>query len=104
MESEKIEGREERLQGRVTNIEKTKEKKKDEQGNLWEKCIISVELIGFSKRTPKKILPMIVKGKQIKLLRWCCFDWHYKISSRKTLEPNETKAILLEKPTVTAYW
>jgi hypothetical protein len=47
---------------------------------------------------------MKIKGKQIKLLRWCRFDWHYKIGSLKTFEPDETKTILLEKPTVRVYW
>jgi lysozyme family protein len=104
MKSEKIDGSQGRLQGRVTNIEKTDEKMKDDQENIWQKCIITVELTGFSKRTSKKILPRKLKGKQIKLLRWCCFDWHYKIGARKTVEPNETEAILLDKPTYTAYW
>ncbi|MEM2135483.1 MAG: hypothetical protein Q6366_002825 [Candidatus Freyarchaeota archaeon] len=92
------------LQGTVLNIEKTGEKKKDEEGNIWEKCIFSLELTGFSKRTPHEELPSELKGKKVKLVRWCCFDWHYKTGVRKTLEPEETEAVLKNKPLNSVYW
>lgn len=37
-----------RLQGKVLGMEKTGEKR-DERGKLWEKCIFTVKLTGFSK-------------------------------------------------------
>lgn len=93
-----------KLQGVVLDIEKTGEKKKDEEGNLWQKCIFELELSGFSKRTPKEAMPPKLKGKKIKLVRWCCFDWHYKLGVKKTLEPDETEAVMKGEPTVSVYW
>jgi len=93
-----------KLQGKVLGIRKTAEKKKDEDGNLWEKCIFTVELTGFSKRTPNEVVSPELKGKEVNLVRWCCFDWHYKIGVRKTLEPDETEAVIAGKPTATVYW
>jgi len=92
------------LQGTVLGVEKTGEKKKDEEGNVWEKCIFSLELTGFSKRTPDEVLPNNLKGKEIKLVRWCLFDWHYKIRVRKTLEPDETEAVIKGKSSDSVYW
>ena len=93
-----------KLQGIVLDIEKTGEKKKDEEGNLWEKCIFNLELSGFSRRTPKEVIPPKLKGKKVKLVRWCCFDWHYKLGVRKTLEPDETEAVMKGEPTASVYW
>jgi len=93
-----------KLQGKVLSIEKTSEKKGDENGNLWEKCIFTVELTGFSKRTPDEVISPELKGKRVKLVRWCCFDWHYKLGVRKTLEPDETEAVIMGKPSATIYW
>lgn len=93
-----------KLQGVVLDIEKTGEKKKDEEGNLWQKCIFELELSGFSKRTPKEAMPSKLQGKKIKLVRWCCFDWHYKLGVKKTLEPDETEAVMKGEPTVSVYW
>ena len=92
------------LQGRVSSIEKTGEKKEDEEGNLWEKCVFTLELTGFSKRTPDQLIPPDLKGKVVKLVRWCCFDWHYKLGVTKTLESDETEAVIIGKPTATVYW
>lgn len=92
------------LQGTVLDIEKTGEKKEDEEGNLWEKCIFSLELTGFSKRTPKEVVPSGLEGKKVKLVRWCTFDWHYKTGVRKTLEPDETEAVIQGEPTDSIYW
>lgn len=86
-----------KLQGRVVDVEKTGEIRPDEEGNEWEKCIFTVELTGFSKRTSEEVLPSHLKGKKVKLVRYCCFDWHYKIGVRKTLEPDETEAALTEQ-------
>jgi hypothetical protein len=43
-------------------------------------------------------------GKEVKLVRWCCHDWHYKTGVKKTLEPDETEAVLKGEPTSTVYW
>lgn len=86
-----------KLQGKVLNIEKTGEKKRDENGNLWGKCIFTVELIGSSKRIPSGIIPHELKGKKVKLARWCCFDWHYELGVRKTLGLDETEAVIKGK-------
>ena len=93
-----------KLQGRVLDIEKTGESMTDEDGNRWNKCIFSIELTSFSKRTPDEIIPENLKAKTVKLVRYCCFDWHYKLGVRKTLEPDETEAVLAGKPSETVYW
>jgi hypothetical protein len=92
-----------KLQGKVQDINKTGEfiEKDDEK---WEKCIFTVELEKFSKRTPEEIIPEKLKGKRVKLVRYCCFDWHYKIGIMKTLEPDETEAVLNGKTIKTVYW
>ena len=93
-----------KLQGSVLEIEKTGDFIVDEDGNKWEKCIFIVELINFSKRTPNEVVPESLKGKRVKLVRYCCFEWHYKLRVRKTLEPDETEAVLAGNPTDTVYW
>lgn len=92
------------MQGKVLDIEKTGEKCEDDEGNLWEKCVFTIELTGFSKRTPSEVLPENLKGKKVKLVRWCCFDWHYKLGIIKTLEPDETEAVINGKQIATVYW
>lgn len=86
-----------RLQGIVVSITRTGEKKTDSEGNVWEKCIFEVKLTGFSKRTPDKQLPRNLRNAQVRIIRWCCFDWHYKIGVRVTLTPNETQKVLSGK-------
>lgn len=93
-----------KLQGRVIDIEKTGESVADEEGLQWEKCVFTVEVSNFSKRTPDEVVPEEIKGKKVKLVRYCCFDWHYKLGVRKTLEPDETEAVLSGKTTDTVYW
>ncbi len=93
-----------KLQGKVLEIEKTGESMKDEEGDKWEKCVFNVELTNFSKRTPDEVIPENIKGKKVKLVRYCCYDWHYKLGIRKTLEPDETEAVLAGNPTRTVYW
>lgn len=79
-------------------------KRKDDEGITWEKCIFEIELTGFSRRTPGETFPERLKGKKVKIIRWCAFDWHYKLGVRKTLEPSETETILEGKPTMTVFW
>lgn len=93
-----------KLQGRVVDIERTGEFITDEAGLRWERCIFTIELTGFSRRTPDEVIPEGIKGKKVKLVRYCCFNWHYKLGVRKTLEPHETEAVLSEKPTETVFW
>jgi hypothetical protein len=93
-----------KLQGTVADIEKTGESTIDKEGNKWEKCIFAIKLTNFSKRTPNEVLPDDVKGKKVKLVRFCCFDWHYKLGVKKTLDPNETEAVLNGKQAQTVYW
>lgn len=93
-----------KLQGKVLKIEKTNEKFKDEYGNEWKKCIFTIGLTGFSKRTPEEKMPKSLLGKEVKLVRWCCFDWHYKIGIKKTLDSDETEAVIKGAPIETVYW
>ena len=88
-------GKTRKLQGKVIDIERIGEFITDEEGNKWEKCIFTVELTNFSKRTSNETVPPEVKGKKVKIARYCCFDWHYKVGVRETLEPDETEAVLL---------
>lgn len=92
-----------KLIGIVLNVEKTGETKVID-GEKWEKCIFTLKIEGFSKRTPDEVVPNKVKGKEVKLVRWCCFDWHYKIGVKKTLEFDETEAVLKGVPTATVFW
>ncbi len=93
-----------KLQGTVLEVKKTGDSKVDEDKNKWEKCIFTVQLTNFSKRTPKEVMPEKLKNKKVKLVRYCCFDWHYKLGVRKTLESDETEAVLADKPTKTVHW
>jgi len=93
-----------KLQGIVKSVERKGEKFTDEDGNVWEKTIFTLGLTGFSKRTPEEILPAELEGKEVKLVRYACFDWHFKLGVRKTLEPDETEAVLRGEKTATVYW
>jgi len=93
-----------KLQGRVLEVKKGGEFIVDKDGERWEKCVFTVELTNFSKRTPQEALPEKLREKKVNLVRYCCFDWHYKIGVRKTLEPDETEAVLKGVPTKTVYW
>lgn len=92
------------LRGTVLSVERTGEIKVDDEGLRWERCVFTVKLDGFSKRTPGEKLPEGLLGKEVKLVRWCCFDWHYKAGVKKTLEPDETEAVLKGEKTETVYW
>ncbi|RLF01459.1 MAG: hypothetical protein DRJ59_06005 [Thermoprotei archaeon] len=81
------------LRGIVRKIEKTGESTVDEEGTTWEKCIFHIELTSFSKRT-KEEMPENLKGKIVKVIRWCAFDWHYRTNVPATLTPEETERVL----------
>ena len=93
-----------KLQGIAINVTKTGETMKDKEGDKWEKCIFTVEITNFSSRTPNEALPEGVKGKKVKLIRFCCFDWHLKLGVKKTLDSDETEAVLAGKQTESVYW
>lgn len=93
-----------KLQGIVLEVDRTGNFKLDEEENRWEQCIFTIELTNFSKRTPEEAIPTELKGKKIKLVRHCCFDWHYKLGVRRTLDPDETEAVLADQPTRSVFW
>jgi hypothetical protein len=92
-----------KLQGIVVDIEKTGESATDKEGSKWEKCVFTIEITNFSNRTPNEVLPDSIKGKRVKIVRFCCYDWHYKLGVKKTLDPHETEAVLVGKQTETVY-
>jgi hypothetical protein len=93
-----------KLQGKVVDITKTGESVTDAEGSKWEKCVFTVELTNFSSRTPNEALPEGVKGKRVKLVRFCCYDWHLKLGVKKTLDSDETEDVLAGKQTEAVYW
>jgi len=92
-----------RLKGRVIAIEKTGETVTRE-GETWEKCIFTLEVTRFSKRTPNEVVPDGLKGKKIKLVRHCLYDWHYRSGVEKTLSAEETDHLLQGEPSSTVFW
>jgi hypothetical protein len=92
-----------KLLGTVLQIEKTGERRVDNEGQNWEKCIFTLKITGLSKRTPQEKTSSTIIGKEVKQVRWCCYNWHYK-SGVKTLDSNETEAVLNGKPIDTVYW
>jgi|UniRef100_A0A7C4BB97 hypothetical protein len=86
-----------KLQSVVVDVVKTDEFREDEMGNRWRKCIFTVKLVGFSKRTPGERMPDELKEAEVKVVRWCCFDWHYRMGVRITLTPEETELVLKGK-------
>ena len=93
-----------KLQGTAVDVIKTGESVANDEGESWEKCVFTVELTNFSRRTPNEALPEGVKGKRVKLVRFCYYDWHFKLRVKKTLDSNETEAVLAGKKTETVYW
>jgi len=93
-----------KLQGKVVDITKTGESVTDDAGSKWEKCVFTVELTNFSSRTPNEALTEGIKGKKVKLVRFCCFDWHCKLGVKKTLDFDETEDVLAGKQTEAVYW
>jgi hypothetical protein len=92
-----------RLKARVVAVQKTGETATID-GEIWEKCIFTLEVTRFSKRTPEEVVPPQLKGKMIRLARHCLYDWHYKLGVEKTLSPEETESLLQEKQTSTIFW
>jgi len=81
-----------KLKGKVTAVEKTGETiKKD--GENWEKCIFTLELTGLSEDGLQKQIPASLKGKRVKITRYCFYNWHFMLGIKKTIEPEETEAI-----------
>ncbi|WP_455365026.1 hypothetical protein [[Eubacterium] cellulosolvens] len=93
--------KEPRLQGTVVEISKTGEKTQDEDGLSWERCLFTIALEGYSKRTPDLTLPPELVGKKIKITRYCAYDWHLKLNVTKTLTPPETQLVLNGKTDLT---
>jgi hypothetical protein len=91
------------LKGRVIAVEKAGETVRRE-GETWEKCIFTLEITRFSKRTPEEVVPDHLKDKRIKLVRHCLYDWHYTLGVEKTLSPEETDSLLQGKQTSTIFW
>jgi hypothetical protein len=71
-----------RLKGRVIAVEKTGETT-TRDGETWDECVFTLELTRFSKRTPEEIVPSHLKGKLVKLVRYCLYDWHYALGIEK---------------------
>jgi len=92
-----------RLKGKVVAIEKTGETIVRD-GETWEKCVFTVEVTRFSKRTPFEVVPSNLEGKRIRLVRYCLYDWHYTLGIEKTFTPQETEAVLRGKPSSTVFW
>ena len=62
-----------RLKGRVIAVERTGEAI-IRDGEAWQKCIFTLEVTRFSKRTLLEVVPSDLRGKRIKLLRYCLYD------------------------------
>lgn len=91
-----------KLKGKVVAVQRT-EQVEDREGETWTKCIFTLLLTRFSS-TLHEPIPQNLKGKQIKLVRLCLYDWHYKLGVEKTLDPEETEAVLANKPIATVFW
>ncbi|MDH5361765.1 MAG: hypothetical protein OEW84_00410 [Aigarchaeota archaeon] len=93
-----------RLQGIVVSLEETGEARTDAEGTNWQKCVFTLELTGFSSRTPQERMSEQLRRKRVKLARWCSQDWHRKLGVLKTLDPDETEAVLRGEKTDTVSW
>ena len=92
-----------RLKARVVAVQKTGETATID-GETWEKCIFTLEVTRFSKRTPEEVVPSDLRGRIVKLVRHCLYDWHYKLGVEKTLSPEETESLLQGKQSQTIFW
>ena len=92
-----------KLKGIVVAVERTKEVD-EREGEEWSKCVFTLRLTRFANELQAGLLPESLRGKEIKLVRFCLYDWHYKLGTEKTLEPEETAAILASKQTKTVFW
>lgn len=91
-----------KLKGKTIEIQRTGEVVKRGDEN-WEKCILTLELTRFAADSTEQFPPAL-KGKIIRIVRYCFYDWHYKTGVERTLEPGETKAVIDGKPTASVYW
>jgi len=87
-----------RLQGRVVGIEETPDRREDVNGAIWKRSVFTLEITNFSMRTPDLVVPGTIRGRKVKLSRWCCYSWHYNTDIRKTLTEEETEAVLKGQP------
>ena len=92
-----------RLRALVIEVEKTGETV-EREGETWEKCIFTLEVTRFSRRTPDEVVPDNLRGKKIKLVRHCLYEWHYRLGVEKTLSPEETNGLLRGKSSSTIFW
>jgi len=92
-----------RLKGRVLAVEKTGETAIRE-GETWDKCIFTVEITRFSKRTPEEVVPLELRGRRVRLVRHCLYNWHYTLGTETTLTPEETETLLQGKQTSSIFW
>jgi hypothetical protein len=91
------------LKGIVIAVQKTGETRAVD-GETWEKCVFTLEITRFSKRTPNEIVPDNLKNKKVKLVRHCLYDWHYKLGIEKTLSAKETDSLLRGEPSSAIFW
>ena len=92
-----------KLKGKVVGVNKISEVEEHE-GEKWVKCIFTLRLTGFSGKHSAELVPESLREKEIKLVRYCLYEWHYKLGTEKTLEAEETAAVLTGKPTKTVFW
>jgi len=90
----KMSDRRPRLRGILSRLQRCGEKVRDTDGAEWEKCIFAVSIVGYSRRTPNLELDKRLVGTQVRILRKCSLDWHYKVGAYQTLTPEETEAVL----------
>ena len=91
------------MKGIVIAVQKTGETATVD-GETWEKCVFTLEITRFSKRTPNEIVPDSLKSKKVKLVRYCLYDWHYKLGVEKTLKAEETDSLLRGKLSSAIFW
>lgn len=91
------------MKGKVIAVEKTAETE-EREGEKWTKCIFTLRLTRFTGRHPAELIPENLKEKEIKLVRYCLYGWHYRIGAEKTLEAEETAAIVAGQPMKTVFW
>ena len=81
----------------MVSVVKTGEFREDEEGGRWRKCIFTIELRGFAGRARGGELPAELREARVRVVRWCCLDWHFRMGVRATLTPEETEAVLRGK-------
>jgi hypothetical protein len=92
-----------KLKGRVVAVEKTDETVRRD-GETWKKCVFTLEVVRFSNRTPEEVVPPYLRGKTVKVIRYCLYNWHYRLGIEKTLSSEETESLLSGKQTSTISW